>query len=232
MAESDTTTLTAAAREVKGSRATRRLRRAGQVPGIVYGGGEEPQPLQVEALTLRRALAHSGAVIDLALDGGSTPVLVKELERHPVTGDAVHVDFLRVRLDKPIQAVVILELEGIDAAPGVVDGGIVELVTRELTIEALPNEIPDQLSHDVSGMQINDTLTLDALRPPRGVTLVDDPETVIATLTPPRLEVESDEEIEHETERVGEEGGPGGGGQAEAESGEGDADAEAGTVPG
>jgi len=231
MAESDTTTLTAAGREVHGSRATRRLRRAGQVPGIVYGGGEEPQPLQVEALTLRRALAHTGAVIDLSLDGARTPVLVKELERHPVTGDAVHIDFLRVRLDKPIQAVVVLELEGIDAAPGVVEGGIVELVTRELTVEALPNEIPDQLSHDVSGMQIHDTLTLGGLRPPSGVTLVDDPETVIATLTPPRLEVEPAEDIEQETERVGEQG-PGGGGQAEAESGEGAADAEAGTVPG
>ncbi len=227
MAESDTTTLTAAAREAQGSRATRRLRRAGQVPGIVYGGGGEPQPLQVEALTLRRALAHSGAVIDLSLDGASTPVLVKELERHPVTGDPMHIDFLRVRLDKPIQAVVVLELEGVDAAPGVVEGGIVELVTRELTVEALPNEIPDQLTHDVSGMQIHDTLTLAGLRPLRGVALVDDPETVIATLSPPRLEVESDEAIEQETERVGEAGG-----QAEAESGQGDADAEAGTVPG
>ncbi len=227
MAESETTTLTAAAREVHGSRATRRLRRTGQVPGIVYGGGEEPLPLQVEALTLRRALAHSGAVIDLTLDGARTSVLVKELDVHPVNGEPVHIDFLRVRLDRPIQAVVVLELEGVDAAPGVVEGGIVELVTRELTIEALPGEIPDQLTHDVSSMEIGDTLALAALRPPSGVVLVDDPETVIATCSPPKLEVASDEEIEQETERVGEPGG-----QAEAESGEDAPDAEAGTVPG
>ena len=82
---------------------------------------------------------------------------------------------------------------------------MLEHVTRELNIEALPNDIPDTLEHDVSGMQIGDTLTLDALTPPPAVTLLDDPETVIATLTPPRLQVEPTDEIEQETEVVGDE---------------------------
>lgn len=90
--------------------------------------------------------------------------------------------------------------------PGTRDGGVLEHVTRELTIEALPNDIPDSLSHDVSTMQIGDTVTLDALRPPSTVTLLDDPDTLIATLSPPRLQVESEDEIEQETQVVGEAG--------------------------
>jgi large subunit ribosomal protein L25 len=130
--------------------------------------------------------------------------VVKELDRHPVSGETLHIDLLRVRLDEKIQATVILELVGTDDAPGVKEGGVLELVTRELTIEALPNDIPDGLQHDVSAMVIGDTLTLDAITAPSGVELVDDPETVIATLTPPRLQVEEDEEIEEETQVVGE----------------------------
>jgi large subunit ribosomal protein L25 len=194
-----------AQREPDGSRAARRLRREGSVPGVVYGGGEDPVAFQVDARLLRQALAHAGAVLDLAIEGAdSTPVVVKELTRHPVTGETVHVDLLRVRLDQTIQSTVVLELEGVDDAPGVKEGGVLEHVTRELTIEALPNDIPDSIKHDVSELQIGDTVTLEAVRPPGGVTLLDDPETVVATVTPPRLQVEDEIEIEEETELVAE----------------------------
>ena len=160
---------------------------------------------QVEARTLRQALAHAGAVLNLSIDGaGATPVVLKDIARHPVNGETLHIDLLRVRLDQTIQATVVLELIGADSAPGVREGGVLEHVTRELTIEALPNDIPDTLQHDVSEMQINDTLTLEALRPPSTVKLLDDPETVIATLTPPRLQTEEEPGIEEETEVVGE----------------------------
>ncbi len=206
MPSNTTTALTVAPREVAGSRSTRRLRRTGEIPGIIYGGGQDPVPFQVNERTLRHALADAGAVIDLEVQGGTGgPVVVKELVRHPVNNTTMHVDLLRVRLDQAIQAVVFLELTGADDAPGVVEGGVLEHVTRELNIEALPNDIPDTLQHDVSGMQIGDTLTLDALTPPSTVTLLDDPETMIATLTPPRLQVEPTDEIEEETEVVGEE---------------------------
>ncbi len=175
------------------------------MPGVVYGGGADPVSFQVNARTLRQVLAHTGAVLDLQIEGsGSTPVVVKDLIRHPVSGETVHLDLLRVRLDQEIQATVFLELLGTDDAPGVKEGGVLEHVTRELTIEALPGDIPDNLQHDVSEMQIGDTVTLEALRAPTGVKLVDDPETVIATLTPPKLQVEEEVEIEEETELVGE----------------------------
>ncbi len=192
-------------REPEGSRAARRLRREGKVLGVVYGGGQDPVSFQVDARTLRQALAHSGALIDLTIEGSTaTPVVVKELERHPVTGATVHLDLLRVRLDVAIESTVVLELLGIDDAPGVKEGGVLEQVTRELTIESLPTEIPDSLEHHVGEMEIGDTITLDAVTPPSGVTLVDDLETVVATLTPPRLQLEEEPEIEEETELVAE----------------------------
>ena len=203
MASATTTALSVAQREPAGSRAVRRLRRTGQVPGVVYGGGEPPVAFQVDGRELRLALAHAGAVFDFSIDGaGSTPVVVKELTRHPVHGQTVHIDFLRVRLDEAIEATVVLELTGTEDAPGVKEGGVLEHVTRELTVEALPTEIPDSLQHDVSEMVIGDTLTLEALSAPEGVKLIDDPETVIATLSPPRLQVEEEPEIEEETELV------------------------------
>ncbi len=207
MARTESTSLNVAARDPSGSRSARRLRREGNVLGVVYGGGENPVAFQVQARELRLALANAGAVLDLSLDGAAAnPVVVKELDRHPVSGETMHLDLLRVRLDRKIQATVVVELIGAEDAPGAKEGGVLEQITRELTIEAFPNDIPDAIEHDVSEMIIGDTLTLDALRPPANVELVDDPETVIASLTPPRLQVEADEEIEEETEVVGEDG--------------------------
>jgi large subunit ribosomal protein L25 len=204
MGTTTTTSLKVTPREPGGSRQARRLRREGNVLGVVYGGGEDPLSFQVQARELRHALANAGAVMDLTVEGGSsTPVVVKDLVRHPVTNATVHIDLLRVRLDEKIQATVFLELVGGDDSPGAIEGGVLEQITRELTIEALPNDIPDSLTHDVSTLQIGDTVMLDAIRPPEAVTLVDDPETVIAILSPPRLQTEDDDEIEQETTVVG-----------------------------
>lgn len=215
----DTTTLTVAPRTVEGSRANRRLRRTGLVPGVVYGGDGEPISFQVDARLLRNALAHGGAVIKLNVEGtGETPVVLKDQQRHPVTGDTLHVDMLRVDLTQRIQATVVLELSGAEDAPGVKAGGVLEQVTRELNIEALPNEIPDAIFHDVSSLEIGDTLALDVVAAPAGVTLLDDPETVIVTVSAPRLSAEPSEEIETETEVVGEAAAEG---AAEGESSDG-----------
>ena len=204
MAQSQTTALQVSPRESAGSREARRLRRRGGIPGVVYGGGEDPLSFSVEERTLRHALADAGAVMDLTIEGGgSSPVVVKELVRHPVTNETVHIDLLRVRLDVKIQATVFLDLTGVDDSPGAKEGGVLEQQLRELNIEALPNDIPDSLSHDVSEMVIGDTLTIEALTVPGTLTLLDEPDAVVATLSPPRLQVEADDEIESETEVVG-----------------------------
>jgi large subunit ribosomal protein L25 len=220
-----TTKLNVNSRAAEGSRAVRRLRRSGRVPGVLYGGGGESVGFDADARELRLALAGSGAVLDLSVDGGKpTPVVLKEAQRHPVRGETVHVDLLRVNLNEAIHAVVPVELEGVDDAPGVKEGGVLEQITRELNVEALPTAIPESIVHQVGEMQIGETILLGALSTPEGVTLLDDPEeTVIATLSPPRLQSEAADEIEAETELVGEDGAQDAGadgGDSEGSSGE------------
>jgi len=208
----DTTTkLDVTSRAAEGSRAARRLRRRGRVPGVLYGGGAEAVGFDVDARELRLALASSGAVMDLSIDGKKpTPVVLKEAQRDPVRGETMHVDLLRVRLDQEISAVVPLELAGVDDAPGVKEGGVLEQIVRELNVQALPTAIPESIVHEVGEMQIGETIALAAIAMPAGVTLLDDvEETVVATLSPPRLQAEAEEEIEAETELVGEEAGEG-----------------------
>jgi large subunit ribosomal protein L25 len=202
-------TLKAAPRSDFGSRTSRRLRREGLVPGVVYSGGAESRAFQAPEREIRNVLGEGAALFDLEIEGGkAVPVVVKEQQHHPVRGSLQHIDLQEVRLDEAIQADVVIELEGTDTAPGVKGGGVLEHVTREVTVEALPTEIPDRIVADVSAMEINDTLQLSALEVPEGVTLVaDDPEEVtIATLSPPRVEEEPEPEVEEETELVGEEG--------------------------
>jgi large subunit ribosomal protein L25 len=224
---SQSTKLTLTPRDASSSRATRRLRRQGQVPGVIYGGGADPVAFQVDERELRHALAARGAVLELAIDGSSTPAVLKDAHYHPVRGETLHVDFLRVRLDVAIHATVLLDLVGAEEAPGVKEGGVLEQVTRELNIEALPGDIPETVQYDVSQMQINETVTLEAVTPPKGVTLIDDlEETVIATLVPPTVDVEAEEEaLEEETERVGEGAGEEEGSEADADAGDVPADA-------
>jgi large subunit ribosomal protein L25 len=228
---SQSTKLSISPREVSNSRATRRLRRTGQVPGVLYGGDAEPLAFTVDERELRHALAARGAVVELQLGKDATPAVLKDAQHHPVRGTTLHVDFLRVRLDVAIHAVVGLELVGGEEAPGTKEGGVLEHVTREVNIEALPTDIPERLELDVSQMQVNDTLFLASVKPPAGVTILDElEETVVATLTPPRLEAElealEEAAVEEETAVVGEGEAP-----AEGEEGaeaEGEAPAEGG----
>ncbi|MDP2712964.1 MAG: 50S ribosomal protein L25 [Solirubrobacteraceae bacterium] len=215
---SQTTKLSITLREPEGSRATRRLRRSGRIPGVLYGGDAAPLAFSADARELRHALAASGAVLEVTDGETATPVVLKSAQYHPVRGETMHVDLLRVNLDVAIHAVVALELTGGDEAPGVKEGGVLEQITRELNIEALPAEIPESISHDVSAMQINDTVTLADITVPGGIVLLDDlEETTVATLTPPRLATDEDE-IEEETELVGEASSADAGGDAASDA--------------
>jgi large subunit ribosomal protein L25 len=206
---SDRATLKVNARDAFGSRASRRLRREGLVPGVVYGQGGEARPFQVSHRELRNLLSEGHTLLDLELDGSkAVPVVIKEQQNHPVRGDVVHLDCLEVRLDEEIQSEVPIELEGTEQAPGVREGGVLEHVTREVTLEALPTEIPERITVDVSEMVIGDTISLATVPPPPGTKfMVDEPEEItIATLSPPRVEEEPEPELEEEAELVGEEG--------------------------
>lgn len=183
------------------------MREEGLVPGVVYAGGSEARPFQVSEREVRNIVQEGAALFDLEIEGAkAVPVVIKEQQMHPVRGSLQHIDLQEVKLDEAIQAEVAIELEGAEVAPGVKGGGVLEHVTREITVEALPTDIPDQLVLDVSAMEINDTLQLTSVPVPDGVTLVaDDPEEVtIVTLSPPRVEEVAEPEVEEETELVGE----------------------------
>jgi large subunit ribosomal protein L25 len=207
MADGKRPSLAVEERAERGSREARRLRRAGLVPGVLYGGSNgESISFKVSSRALRQLLVGGQALFDLKIgDAKARPVIVKDQQRHPVRENVLHIDLLEVRLDEKIQAPVSVELTGVEEAPGVKEGGVLEHVTRELNIEALPTDIPDNITVDVSGMEIAATMPLSEVPAPSGVTFLDDPEeTVIATVVVP-TEVEEPEEVEEETELVGEE---------------------------
>jgi large subunit ribosomal protein L25 len=214
------TTLNVAPRANFGSRNARRMRREGLVPGVVYSGGTEATAFQVSEREVRSVIAEGAALFDLSIDGAKArPVVIKEQQLHPVRGTLRHIDLQEVNLKEAIEADVSIELEGADDAPGVKAGGVLDHVTREITVEALPTDIPDKITVDVSTMEINDTLQLSSIDPPQGVTFVveEGEEVTIVTLAPPRVE-EAAPEVEEETELVGEAEGDGG----EAAEGDGD----------
>ena len=206
MAEGQRPTLSVEERLERGTRATKRLRRAGLVPGVVYGGGDgDSVTFKVDSRALRQVLVDGSALIDLEVGGKKRPVIVKDQQLHPVRDEVMHIDLLEVRLDEKIQTTVSVQVEGAEEAPGIKEGGVLEHVTHQLNIEALPTAIPDAIVVDVSGMEIAATMHLSEVPPPEGVTFLDDPEeTIIATVVVP-TEVEEPEEIEEETELVGEE---------------------------
>lgn len=215
-----TTRLSATPRDIEGSRSNRRLRRSGRVPAVLYGGDGEPQHFSVDARDLRIALQGSGAVIELDLDGQTANAVVKEQQRDPVRGDAWHIDFVRVNMNEAIQTTVVLDLQNAESAPGIIDGGVLEQQLRELTIEALPGDVPETIEHDASGLEAGGTLTVAEIAAPKGITILDDPEAVVASITLPRAAIEAEDGVETETALVGEDSS----GDADAGSTGGDAD--------
>jgi large subunit ribosomal protein L25 len=215
-------------RSVLGSAESRRMRKHGLIPGVLYGRSK-PHAISVQERELRHALTTSAglhAILDVVLEGQKSthPSVLKEYQLDPIRGKLTHIDLQEVRLDQPIQASVTVNLIG--EPQGVKEGGVLSQVSREVNVEALPMEIPEHLDVDVSGMQMGDTLRLDALTVPENVTLLDDPETtVLATVTMPTRveepEVELEEGEEAELEGVPSEEQPEGAAEGEgADAGE------------
>jgi large subunit ribosomal protein L25 len=191
--------LQVAQRERRGSADSRRLRTQGLIPGVLYGRGKPPHPICIPERELRRVLTTDAglhAILDVVLDGQKTthPSILKDYQQDVLTGRLAHVDLQEVRLDQAIQAQVVVELVG--ESEGVKEGGVLSQVVREITVEALPLEVPERIELDVSGMAMGDTLRLADLPPREGVTYLDDPEVVLATVTMPTRIVEPEPEEE------------------------------------
>jgi large subunit ribosomal protein L25 len=184
-------------REARGSRESRRLRKSGLIPGVLYGRGD-PHTICVPERELRRVLSGPAglhAILDVVFDGQKTahPSILKDYQQDPLRGRLLHIDLQEVRLDQAIQAQVVVHLVGEPA--GVKEGGVLSQVVREVNVEALPMDVPEHLDLDVSAMGIGDTVRLSELSVSDAVTLLDDPEaTVLATVTMPTRVVEPEEE--------------------------------------
>jgi large subunit ribosomal protein L25 len=184
-------------RAVLGSAESRRLRRQGLIPGVLYGR-ETPVAIAVDERDLRHALtgdAGTNAVLDVVVEGGKSHASVlKEYQQDPVRGFITHVDLQEVRLDQPIHATVPVHLVG--EAAGAKEGGVLQQAVTEITVEALPLEVPATVDFDVSGLHIGDSAHLGDVPLPDGVTLVDDAETVLASVTQPTRVEEPEETLE------------------------------------
>jgi len=190
-------------REAVGSRESRRLRKDGFVPGVLYGRGRKPHAIAVSERELRRVLTDDHglhAILDVVLAGQKTahPSVLKEYQQEALRGRITHFDLQEVRLDEPIHAQVVIELVG-EEPPGVTEGGVLSQVAREVTVEALPMEMPDRIELDVSAAEMGATFRVADLPTLDGATILDEPETVVATITAPTRVVEP-EVVEEEIE--------------------------------
>jgi large subunit ribosomal protein L25 len=232
------TALTVQKRERVGSRETKRLRKQGLVPGVLYGR-DEPIAICVEERELRRALtgpAGLHSILDVKVDGTGEAhaSILKDFQQDKIRGHVTHIDLQEVRLDRTIHATVTVHLVGGEDAPGVREGGVLSQPLREINVEALPLDVPEHLDLDVSHMGTGDTLRIADIQVPDGVTLLDDSETVIATVTAPTRVVEPEVEVEEAEEAAAAEGEelPEGGAEAPAETGAEAAAGDQGTVEG
>jgi large subunit ribosomal protein L25 len=228
----DDITLVAETGRSTGSPASRRLRATGRVPAVLYGRGAEPAPISVEWRDLRSALTTDkglNALLTLKIDGSSTKAIVKEMQRHPVRRDVLHVDFLAVDVDKPITTDVPLMLEG-EPEKVIRDDGVVEQIVNVLIVTAKPDAIPGHIAVDVSDLEIGQHITVGDLQLPADVTTEADPEETIVTAKLTSLALAEEEEEEEEGEEgEEEEGAEGEGGErAEGAAGEGESGGDSG----
>src|SRR5256885_627749 len=181
--------LTASTRQSTGKGAARQARFRGEIPAVIYGRSRETQPLAVEAKALEKALTGvepASTIIELAVDGKTVRTLIREIQRHPVRPDIIHVDFYEIHAAEKVKLKVPVHLVG--APDGVRNaGGVLDQVTREVEIEVLPEQIPDRVELDVTALKIGDSLHVRQLQIPN-VTILTHGDLTIATVVPPRAD--------------------------------------------
>jgi large subunit ribosomal protein L25 len=208
----DTVKLSVHEREERGNGPARRLRGKGLVPAVTYGKGKAPTAIAIDLEELKEAASHGHNII-LELDFGKAAkgakakdkapryAVVKQIQMHPTKRTVLHVDLHEVDLAVEIEAVVAVEAVGTPA--GVADGGVLEWERREVNVRALPSSVPEVLELDLTELLIGHHLSAGALKPPKGVTVIDDPDTLLVALVPPRVEQVAEAEEVAEPEVVG-----------------------------
>lgn len=202
---SEAVTIKADSRIASGKGGARKLRASGEVPGVIYGRGREPESLAIQLGELEKALASAhgdikSTVFTVSVNGKNTSALIRELQRHPSKLNILHVDFLEVHAGERITLLVPIRLVG--SARGVREGGVLDQAVREIEIEVLPRHIPDHIDLDVTELDIGKSLQVDDIAADHFEVLTDG-STTICSVIPPRVEVE--EVVEEEPEEEGEE---------------------------
>jgi len=191
----DQVSLSAEHRQGSGTRPSRRLRAEGGVPGVLYGRGLDSTPLTVDRRDLYAALhteAGTNALINLEVGADKYLTVARELQRHPVRGDIIHLDFIRIALDEKITAEVGIDYMG--EPEGAKEGGILETIRTSVMISALPTDIPASIQLDISALEVGDTLSAADLPVIEGVEYLEDIEAPLVNVIIPRiLEVEAPE---------------------------------------
>jgi large subunit ribosomal protein L25 len=193
--------LAAAPRHQTGKGAARRTRAGGRVPAVLYGHGMEPLHLSVDSREFTFALrtdAGTNVLLDLDVEGRSHLALAKEIQRHPVRGTFLHIDFLAVRRGERLQISVPVHLVG--ESPGAREGGILGQDLHQINVEAEVTDVPEAIEADISGLGIGDVVRVGDLSAPAGVTILDDPEATVASVSAPTVEAEEPAEAEEAEE--------------------------------
>ena len=167
-------------RKELGTRANRRLREAGMLPGVIYGHKEAIVPVTLAKKEVVDHLTRGAHLFDLTLEGKNEKVLVKEVQYDHLGMEVIHVDFARVSLDEKVKVTVPLELKG--TPKGEADGGVLQQVIKELEVECLVTEIPDAIRHNISEMALNDVVHISDLKLPAGVKVLQDAELIVASV--------------------------------------------------
>jgi len=187
-----TVSLSANAREGKGKGAARSLRSQGQVPAVIYGHGRQPQPLALNARDLDKLLSHIQAestVIEVTVGGQTAKTLIREIQRHPIKRQILHVDFQALVAGEKVTVSIPIVLLGVPEGVRL-EGGVLDQTLREIEIEVDPSNIPDHVEYDITNMVIGDSVHISDLKVPEGVEVIDDPETSVAVLAAPRAVIE------------------------------------------
>jgi len=183
--------ITAEKRVDEGKGASRRLRRAGKVPGILYGAGKEPQSIQVGNTDMLLHLEHEAFyshILTLKLDGATQRVVMRDLQRHPYKAYLLHIDLLRVDEKQKLTMRIPLHFLNQEICPGVkTEGAVLSHLMSEVQIRCLPKDLPEYIAVDVGGMHVNDTLHLSELKLPAGVEVAEDPEHAVVSCHIPRV---------------------------------------------
>ncbi|RPI47262.1 MAG: 50S ribosomal protein L25/general stress protein Ctc [Betaproteobacteria bacterium] len=187
---------TAFPRNHNGTGPSRRMRRTGRVPGVVYGGGKQSQPIELDHHALARHLkmeSFHASILDMSLEGARERVLLRDVQMHPWKTEVLHVDFQRVAADRKIHMKVPLHFINAAVCPGVKEGGVVSHVMNDVDIQCLPDNLPEYVEVDLAQLDLGDSIHLNELKMPEGVEPVarlraDNP--VVVTVTVPRAAVE------------------------------------------